>query len=127
MFYLNIFDFQVVHYLSFLFHCISVYLFIQLFRRIFLQTSFLEEVKSVLRVFVLFIPLPVFWALFDQQVRSAGKIYLSKNLSSNFPNCTTVLVKWFIREHVVPDVLGLINFIFRSYNIYLAMWHLIYF
>lgn len=28
----------------------------------------IEDIKSLLRVLVLFIPLPVFWALFDQQV-----------------------------------------------------------
>ena len=32
------------------------------------QSKFLDEVKCVLRVLVLFLPLPVFWALFDQQV-----------------------------------------------------------
>ncbi|CAK1554112.1 unnamed protein product [Leptosia nina] len=31
------------------------------------DTSLIEDVKSLLRVLVLFIPLPVFWALFDQQ------------------------------------------------------------
>ncbi|ELT88263.1 hypothetical protein CAPTEDRAFT_159070 [Capitella teleta] len=31
------------------------------------ETKFLDEVKSVMKVMVLFIPLPVFWALFDQQ------------------------------------------------------------
>lgn len=30
--------------------------------------NLIEDVKSLLRVLVLFIPLPVFWALFDQQV-----------------------------------------------------------
>ena len=33
------------------------------------QTSFLEDVKRVFRVLTLYIPVPVFWALFDQQVR----------------------------------------------------------
>lgn len=28
----------------------------------------IEDIKALLRVLVLFIPLPVFWALFDQQV-----------------------------------------------------------
>lgn len=32
------------------------------------QAPFLEDVKRVLQVFVLFIPVPAFWALFDQQV-----------------------------------------------------------
>ncbi|CAH2103133.1 unnamed protein product [Euphydryas editha] len=31
------------------------------------DTNLIEDVKSLLRVLVLFIPLPVFWALFDQQ------------------------------------------------------------
>lgn len=31
------------------------------------DTGLIEDVKSLLRVLVLFIPLPVFWALFDQQ------------------------------------------------------------
>lgn len=30
--------------------------------------NLIEDVKSLLRVLVLFIPLPLFWALFDQQV-----------------------------------------------------------
>jgi len=36
------------------------------------QTSFLNDVRQVLHVFWLFIPLPVFWALYDQQVCSAN-------------------------------------------------------
>jgi len=35
-----------------------------------LQISFLNDVRQVLHVFWLFIPLPVFWALYDQQVCS---------------------------------------------------------
>ncbi|XP_060809537.1 peptide transporter family 1 isoform X4 [Amyelois transitella] len=31
------------------------------------ETGLIEDVKALLRVLVLFIPLPVFWALFDQQ------------------------------------------------------------
>ncbi|XP_046977127.1 peptide transporter family 1-like isoform X1 [Vanessa cardui] len=31
------------------------------------ESSLIEDIKSLLRVLVLFIPLPVFWALFDQQ------------------------------------------------------------
>ncbi|XP_038216405.1 peptide transporter family 1-like isoform X1 [Zerene cesonia] len=31
------------------------------------DTELIEDIKSLLRVLVLFIPLPVFWALFDQQ------------------------------------------------------------
>lgn len=30
--------------------------------------SLIEDIKSLFRVLVLFVPLPVFWALFDQQV-----------------------------------------------------------
>ena len=33
-----------------------------------LQVPFIEDVRQVLHVFWLFIPLPVFWALYDQQV-----------------------------------------------------------
>ncbi|KPJ03190.1 Peptide transporter family 1 [Papilio xuthus] len=32
------------------------------------DSSLIEDVKGLLRVLVLFIPLPIFWALFDQQV-----------------------------------------------------------
>lgn len=32
--------------------------------------QFIEDVKAALQVFVLYIPLPIFWALFDQQVRN---------------------------------------------------------
>ena len=34
---------------------------------IFLQQDFIEDVKGVMRVLFMFIPLPMFWALFDQQ------------------------------------------------------------
>ena len=34
------------------------------------ENSLVEDVKTLLRVLVIFIPIPVFWALFDQQVRS---------------------------------------------------------
>lgn len=30
--------------------------------------TFIDDVKAALRVLVLYIPLPIFWALFDQQV-----------------------------------------------------------
>ena len=33
------------------------------------EKSLVEDVKTLLRVLVIFIPIPVFWALFDQQVR----------------------------------------------------------
>ena len=33
-----------------------------------LQVQFLDDVRQVLHVIWLFIPLPVFWALYDQQV-----------------------------------------------------------
>lgn len=32
------------------------------------QKRLIQEIKMVLRVLVLYIPLPMFWALFDQQV-----------------------------------------------------------
>lgn len=32
--------------------------------------QFIEDVKATLRVLVLYIPLPIFWALFDQQVQN---------------------------------------------------------
>lgn len=32
------------------------------------DTNLIDDVKALLGVLVLFIPLPVFWALFDQQV-----------------------------------------------------------
>ena len=31
------------------------------------QANFIEDVRVVLKVLTLFLPLPVFWALFDQQ------------------------------------------------------------
>lgn len=33
------------------------------------QKRLIQEIKMVLRVLVLYIPLPMFWALFDQQVQ----------------------------------------------------------
>jgi len=56
-------DFQV----NSMIHC-SVFHLALMTVFISLQASFLEDVKRVLRVFVLFIPVPAFWALFDQQV-----------------------------------------------------------
>lgn len=35
----------------------------------FLQKRLIQEIKMVFRVLVLYIPLPMFWALFDQQVK----------------------------------------------------------
>ena len=34
----------------------------------YLQEHFMEDVRLLLRVCVMLLPLPVFWALFDQQV-----------------------------------------------------------
>jgi len=36
----------------------------------FLQKRLIQEIKMVFRVLVLYIPLPMFWALFDQQVKA---------------------------------------------------------
>jgi len=38
-----------------------------------LQPGFIEDVKACLRVLFMFLPLPVFWALFDQQVSHLKK------------------------------------------------------
>lgn len=35
------------------------------------QKRLIQEIKMVLRVLVLYIPLPMFWALFDQQVETS--------------------------------------------------------
>lgn len=37
---------------------------------VFLQKRLIQEIKMVFRVLVLYIPLPMFWALFDQQVKA---------------------------------------------------------
>lgn len=37
-----------------------------------LQKKFVEDIKSLLRVLVMFLPVPMFWALYDQQ----GSIWL---------------------------------------------------
>ena len=34
------------------------------------ESSLVEDTKGLLRVLVIFIPIPVFWALFDQQVKT---------------------------------------------------------
>lgn len=40
------------------------------------EVGFIEDVKAAFRVLVLYIPLPIFWALFDQQVvKKGGKKY----------------------------------------------------
>ena len=36
-----------------------------------LQEEFIFDVRAVLKVLFMFLPLPVFWALFDQQVRKS--------------------------------------------------------
>ena len=43
------------------------------------ESSLVEDVKVLLRVLVMFIPIPVFWALFDQQVTQGSTPY-SKNV-----------------------------------------------
>lgn len=45
------------------------------------DVEFIEDVKAALRVLVLYIPLPIFWALFDQQV-------CTNDLSNN--NCVKI-------------------------------------
>ena len=37
------------------------------------QVKFVDDVKATLRVLFMFLPLPLFWALFDQQVKFIEK------------------------------------------------------
>ena len=32
------------------------------------ESDFIQDIKDVMKVLLLFLPLPVFWALYDQQV-----------------------------------------------------------
>ncbi|VDO50725.1 unnamed protein product, partial [Heligmosomoides polygyrus] len=36
------------------------------------QKSFIDDIKSLLRVLIMFLPVPMFWALYDQQ----GSVWL---------------------------------------------------
>lgn len=54
----------------------------------FLQKRLIQEIKMVFRVLVLYIPLPMFWALFDQQVKVyiqlISFIFLNSQLNTVF-------------------------------------------
>lgn len=52
------------------------------------QKRLIQEIKMVLRVLVLYIPLPMFWALFDQQVcanMEGAKVMLSRDVQCYRP------------------------------------------
>ena len=68
------------------------------------ENSLVEDVKTLLRVLVIFIPIPVFWALFDQQVRSES---LHTNVSS---------VLCCIYRKILPSELTEERYIFRIRN-----------
>lgn len=51
-----------------------------------LQKRLIQEIKMVLRVLVLYIPLPMFWALFDQQVCGGKRLELSQQELLNLVN-----------------------------------------
>ncbi|KAJ8737124.1 hypothetical protein PYW07_000395 [Mythimna separata] len=56
------------------------------------DAGLIDDIKSLLRVLVLFIPLPVFWALFDQQVRTTGKDKYDAGLIDDVKSLLRVLV-----------------------------------
>ena len=68
------------------------------------EKSLVEDVKTLLRVLVIFIPIPVFWALFDQQVRSES---LHTSLSS--------VICWIYRKILPPELTEEL-YIFRIRN-----------
>ena len=68
------------------------------------EKSLVEDVKTLLRVLVIFIPIPVFWALFDQQVRSES---LHTSISS--------VICW-IYIKILPSELTEEFYIFRIRN-----------
>ena len=47
--------------------------------------DFVDDVKLLLAVLFMYLPLPVFWALFDQQVRFTPVIHRKKGLSLSKP------------------------------------------
>lgn len=54
---------------SFVFAPFDLLIVLLSFGRLCRQKRLIQEIKMVLRVLVLYVPLPMFWALFDQQVQ----------------------------------------------------------
>ena len=52
------------------------------------QTKTVEDVKALLKVLFMFLPMPVFWTLFDQQVRVVA-LKKSNNNNNNNNNSRT--------------------------------------
>lgn len=92
----------------------------------FLQKRFVEDVKSLFRVIIVFLPVPFFWSLYDQQV---GEMFL-------FVWCCTlfyVFIKifrseyneWFILSKLfhskLSALLTCLFFIFQHYLISLCL------
>ncbi|KAK6040818.1 hypothetical protein COOONC_21676 [Cooperia oncophora] len=51
------------------------------------QKSFIDDIKSLLRVLIMFLPVPMFWALYDQQ----GSIWL---IQASAKRATFEVFKW---------------------------------
>ena len=47
-----------------------------------IQIGFIDDVKSLFRVLIMFLPVPMFWALYDQQ----GSIWLIQGSKISLPN-----------------------------------------
>uniref|UniRef100_A0A8C9YXW8 Solute carrier family 15 member 2 n=1 Tax=Sander lucioperca TaxID=283035 RepID=A0A8C9YXW8_SANLU len=68
----------------------------------------IEEIKMVLRVLVLYIPLPMFWALFDQQVCEDTTPMIQLHNSYNIPCFPLSLIQ--INDQCSDLGLGLLDF-----------------
>lgn len=58
---------------------------------VFVQQKEINDIKLLLRVLKMYIPLPVFWALFHQQVK---RVYLLGQC------CINVTATWTVTQHV---------------------------
>uniref|UniRef100_A0A7N9ASZ8 Solute carrier family 15 member 2 n=1 Tax=Mastacembelus armatus TaxID=205130 RepID=A0A7N9ASZ8_9TELE len=63
----------------------------------------IQEIKMVLRVLVLYIPLPMFWALFDQQVCEGKRLMICHNKSTSL-HCVLLEGLSNIVPHKMEDV-----------------------
>ncbi|KAG0582296.1 hypothetical protein KC19_3G049500 [Ceratodon purpureus] len=63
------------------------------------SSAIVEDVKGLMRVLVLLLPTPIFWALFDQQ--SSKWVFQASTLDGNIP--------WFFNITIQPDQMQALN------------------
>lgn len=63
-----------------------------------IEESFVTDVKSLVRVVVMMLPFPMFWALYDQQVQSvyhsSTPFFILRVLDGQFKQCKWILELW---------------------------------